>query len=169
MGQTVEERTRERLIMTQAEPLVPVLGLSHIAMRVTDLDRAIDYYDRLFGFRLFLDKRKTVAEGASPSVVGLLGDTAIELIETREPVTRRGREEPGYGCLAFGVADVTAALETLKARGLTRFPEVARTDSGHKVMLFRDPDGNVLELIEVTGAPTLAALAKTSLASAGAA
>ncbi|MBV9510265.1 MAG: VOC family protein [Caulobacteraceae bacterium] len=150
--------------MAEAKPLVPVLGLSHIAMRVTDLNRAIDYYDRLFGFRLFLDKRNAVAEGASPSVVGMLGDTAVELIETREPAIRRGREEPGYGCLAFGVADVEAALEALKSRGLTRFPEVALTDSGHKVMLFRDPDGNVLELIEVIGAPTLAALAKASLA-----
>ncbi|MBV9995349.1 MAG: VOC family protein [Caulobacteraceae bacterium] len=146
--------------MAEGEPLVSVLGLSHVVLRVSDLNRAIDYYDRLFGFRIHSDKRNAMAEGASPSVVGVLaGRLAVEIIETTAPIVRRARDEPGYVCIAFGVADAAAALEILKSRGLTRFPEVATTPSGHKAVLFRDPDGNILEFIEIKGAPTMLELA----------
>ena len=140
-------------------PLVTTVGLSHIVMRVTDIDRSVAFYRDVLGMRLHKDARNVDAPGKARAVIGLVGDIAIEMIEVQpgegEPTTRRGRDAAGYSTIAFTVADVAAALEVLKSRGLTRFPEVVTTESGFKVMLFRDPDGNVLELIEFADARSL--------------
>jgi catechol 2,3-dioxygenase-like lactoylglutathione lyase family enzyme len=132
--------------------------LSHILIRVTDIDRSVAFYRDVLGLRLHKDARD-VEPGKARAVIGVVGDIAIEMIEVQptdaEPAPRRGRDAPGYATLAFTVADVAAALEVLKSHGLTRFPEVVTTEAGFKVMLFRDPDGNVLELIEFAGARSL--------------
>ncbi len=138
-------------------PLVSVLGLSHIVVRVADLDRSLDFYRSVLGFRLYRDNRRPASPDLAPSIVGVVADTALELIETRHEPVRRAREEPGYSLIAFSVADVEAALDTLKSRGLTRFPEVISPGGGpSRLIMFRDPDGNVLELIQLPGARSMA-------------
>jgi catechol 2,3-dioxygenase-like lactoylglutathione lyase family enzyme len=63
--------------------------------------------------------------------------------------------------MGFGVADVYAVVAWLKARGVTfeRIPGVPHDDhgvftlpDGSKVAWFRDPDGNIISVVQYGGA-----------------
>lgn len=68
-----------------------------------------------------------------------------------------------FTVLAWVVADIVTALDTLAARGLRfeRFPGLEQdergvwtTPGGDRVAWFKDPDGNVLSLTEAVASPS---------------
>jgi catechol 2,3-dioxygenase-like lactoylglutathione lyase family enzyme len=65
---------------------------------------------------------------------------------------------PGYALAAFSVPDIEAALEALRAEGLCG-PEPAFVVGEVKFVFVRDPDGIMVEVIELPdGAKVLADL-----------
>ena len=78
-----------------------------------------------------------------------LGDMELELFVKPDAPTRPSYPEAcGLRHLAFRVADVPAAVEALKARGIPC--EAIREDdvTGGKMTFFQDPDGLPLEIHE---------------------
>jgi catechol 2,3-dioxygenase-like lactoylglutathione lyase family enzyme len=77
------------------------------------------------------------------------GDLRVSPIPRTEPTA--------HTVLGFAVPDLNATIDTLSERGLKweRFPGmphdatgVLRTPDGAKVVWFRDPDGNLLSIVE---------------------
>jgi lactoylglutathione lyase len=144
-----------------------VHAFSHIALRVTELDRSLHFYRDGLGFRevsridveggptaLLLD-----APEASLSAIFLERDgTTLELQTLSLPDGRKLRmPEVGLGWSHIGVRvdDVEKVAETLCALG-GRIIESSRyrhPELGSHVLFVTDPDGARVELIQLPGDP----------------
>lgn len=122
-----------------------VTGLDHVVVKVTDLERAADFYVRVFGGeRLELSYgRLGVRFGDQQINFHGPGSTPDPL-----PVNVPG---PGSADLCFGwQGSPESAIEHLRQLGLAAelgpVPRIGAKGAGQSVY-FRDPDGNLLELI----------------------
>jgi glyoxylase I family protein len=138
---------------TASAPLVSVKAVSHVAIRVTDIDRAVDFYSRVFGYDVFIDNRP------KPTVIGVAGGLAIELIQIDAPAGAVPEAGLGHSCMAFSVDDIDQVHATLKAQGLVD-TDGPRQVGAVRAVFIRDPDGALLEFIQLAGgAASLAELA----------
>ena len=129
-----------------AKPVVAVKALSHTAIRVADLDRSVDFYQRLYGYDVFIDNR---GEPGGATVLGLIGGHTVELIKQEAAADAKApRDVLGHACIAFSVDDIDAAHASLKANGYVR-SEGPETFGNVRVVFVRDPDGTLLEFIEL--------------------
>ncbi len=64
------------------------------------------------------------------------------------PGTPAGEQE-GAPCVDFLVQDVDQAYRTLRERGVRFLKEPHDTPWGGRIALFADPDGNVLQLVQI--------------------
>ena len=129
-----------------------ILGTHHLALTTGRFELLLRFYVEQLGLMV-------VGGFPGQEIVFLrAGSTAIELIgEAGSPVLelddRAGRH--GWHHLAWEVEDVDAAFAELVARGVPVhsppewFPEAAPT---MRIAFLRDPDGNLLELIQPLGA-----------------
>jgi catechol 2,3-dioxygenase-like lactoylglutathione lyase family enzyme len=144
--------------MSSTRPLIEPRGLSHIVIRAPDVGRSSDWYARVFGYRIFIDER---TKEPAPRTMGIIGDTAIEIVKAaRAGVDPDGA---GYALMSFVVDNVEATLAVLHEAGAAKAePPVAI--GAIKYALFRDPDGILLEIIELGGDASLAAFGNRILA-----
>ncbi len=123
-----------------------VNGVSHIGIRVHDLDRSLAFYG-LLGF-------SKTAGPMGPEPVAILHHPAgieINLIlnaptaKVPNPLMDVAVKGPGYTHMALWVTSVDDAEHVLQAAG---FPITERmtVPSGMRAIFVRDPDGNVVEL-----------------------
>jgi glyoxylase I family protein len=119
-------------------------GLHHLAIRVTDLDRAVRFYTETLGFERILDADGVVLVNAAGTFIGIRGDAAETAAGDRFNPHRVGLDH-----LALTVAD-PAALAALKRQldaaqvcnhGLEDDPLL-----GARYISFYDPDGIAWEL-----------------------
>lgn len=124
--------------------------LLHTMIRVGDLDRSLDFYQRLLGMKVL--RRKEYPEGKFTNVFVGYGDERSDAVI--ELTYNWGREEPyeqgtGWGHLAIGVPDIYAACERLKEAGVAIARPPGPMKHGTTVIAFIvDPDGYKIELIE---------------------
>lgn len=146
--------------------------LDHVAVRVTDLDRSIGFYSRMFGFELverrMLNNPNEPVEAAmmrvgEHSVIFLLHNPAFEA----QPPSVEGR--PDHFCLTFEADEFEGVMARLEAAGVferlvcalqPRTGVTGRTPS--KYIL--DPDNHQIEVKVRLPAPETS----SSRASAGA-
>jgi catechol 2,3-dioxygenase-like lactoylglutathione lyase family enzyme len=103
-----------------------LVGINHVALEVGDLDAALDFYGRAFGFEL---------RGRVPGMAFLdMGDQFLALAETGDA----GRD--GERHLGLVVTDVEEARRRLAEAGADLLP-------GHGLD-FRDPWGNHVQVVE---------------------
>jgi glyoxylase I family protein len=127
-----------------------LLGLEHVGMTCSNIERTMDFYCGLLGLKLAL--RKTSPNG---EVVFL--DTGAGMLEIGCPVAdiTRSRDVPpheaGIRHVTFAFDDVDAMVARLGAAGIEPI-EGPRPAFFHemlkRVVFFRDPDGILVELIE---------------------
>ena len=121
-----------------------ITSLHQAAVPSSDLARSVAFYRDTLGLRL-------IAQFSPP------GLAFFALGETRLLVDAAGESKSAAGPLYFRVADVHAASEALRARGVAFDAEphvIFRDDGGtfgaagdeEWMAFFRDPDGNVLAL-----------------------
>ena len=111
--------------------------IMQILVPVTDLDRAVDFYERVLGL---------------PLLFRYPGNAFFDADGVRLYLGRP--TEPGFDGVAtlyFRVEDVHGALERLEARGASvrERPEVAHRDADYDLWLafVTDPDGNNIGLM----------------------
>ena len=103
-----------------------LVGINHVALEVDDIDRALDFYGRLFDLRL---------RGRSAGAAFVdIGDQFVALMQ--------GRSQPPDRARHFGlvVDDKEAARRALEDAGVEIFPG-RRLD-------FLDPFGNRVEIVQ---------------------
>jgi catechol 2,3-dioxygenase-like lactoylglutathione lyase family enzyme len=123
---------------------VAILGYNHVAIAVTDLDRARDFYGGVLGLPELPRPAASIA-GAWFGVGGAQLHLAV-LDDVVPPAI-------GIPHLALSVAseEFGAVIKTLQAARATEVTTPrCRTEGGVSVWsaLFRDPDGNVLEITD---------------------
>jgi lactoylglutathione lyase len=122
--------------------------IDHVGLRVSDRDRALAFYKHL-GFALeddagFADGHPIIMRHAAGVVLNLLG-----------PATRGAGENilmdvdekyPGYTHMALKIGSVDAARRHLEAADIAITG--AHQFGGMNTIFIRDPDRNVIELVE---------------------
>ena len=123
--------------------------LIHTCYRILEIDRSVDFYERL-GFEEL--SRMPIGDEATNVFMGLPGDGArLEL------TYNHGRSEPyeigsGYGHIALAVDGLDATLERLAEQGIEpEKPPYRVREGGSRLCFVRDPDGYRVELIEKKG------------------
>lgn len=146
--------------------------LFHVCITVADIDAALEFYCGVLGLESIGKLRHERAPGEilgfPNQIIEIHADhlvgkdkenaTVIDLIEFVEPktvVTKSSAplNHAGINRMAFGVDDTDAIHEKLKARGDIVFlcePQVviAPTGGKFKILTFKDPFDNILEVIE---------------------
>jgi catechol 2,3-dioxygenase-like lactoylglutathione lyase family enzyme len=125
-----------------------VKALSHTAIRVRDLDVSVKFYQDLFGYDVFIDGRSQQPVGP---VLGLIGGHTVELLRQDAPEGAKApRDVLGHSCIAFSVEDIDATHAAVKAAGYIR-SDAPETFGNVRVVFVRDPDGTLLEFIQLPG------------------
>ncbi|MGF1703599.1 lactoylglutathione lyase [Photobacterium makurazakiensis] len=119
----------------------------HTMIRVTDLDKSIEFYTKILGMQV-LDRFENTEYRYSLVFVGYEKNGAtIELTYNWD--TDAYELGNAFGHLALGVDDIYAACDKIKAQGgnVTREPGPMLGGTTH-IAFVKDPDGYAIELIQ---------------------
>jgi len=133
-----------------SRPAIEVVGVDHVAINVSDLDRALEFYHETLG--LPIRDRNRYERVEVPYVAVVAGGLQLNLVPTDEPVERTGE----HLCLLCRSEEVDSRdelselLDHFQAQGIEveegepekRYGTVGRAWSAY----VRDPDGRRVEL-----------------------
>ena len=140
-----------------------IKSVSHAGLTVSDFDRAVAWYNELFGFLLVSEDYLEPAQTASLYPLYGVKDARVRMGFMRAPggsvielfqfdPAKKGAapvwNAPGFTHVAFNVSGVQSWVERLGAKGVSFITSPQRTGSVDWAF-FRDPDGNLLELIDL--------------------
>jgi catechol 2,3-dioxygenase-like lactoylglutathione lyase family enzyme len=152
---------------TSAEPLVD--GVDAIAITVSDMDQAVDFYSKVLTFEKVSDVEVAGENyehlegvfGLRMRVVRMkLGEESIELVEYLAP---KGRPIPvdsrsndrWFQHIAIIVSDMDKAYSWLRqnrvehaSSGPQRLPDWNKNAAGISAFYFKDPDGHPVEILQ---------------------
>ncbi len=119
--------------------------LIHTCYRITDIDKSVDFYEKL-GFEEL--RRMDLPDGATNIFMGLPDDGArLEL--TYNPGVESYDIGTGYGHIAITAGDLDGTLEQLAGIGIEpEKPPYQVREGGSRLCFVRDPDDYRIELIE---------------------
>ena len=120
-------------------------GLVSVRYMVDDVDKAIDFYTKQFGFEL--------GQNASPAFAEVVRGNLRLLLAG--PKSSAGRPMPdgrqpvpgGWNRIHFVVDDIDAEVAQLRDAGATFRNDIVQGPGGKQILL-QDPSGNVVELFE---------------------
>lgn len=127
------------------------ISIDHPAIGCYDVQKQIDWYCQHLGMRV------VACNGQQPPavVVGYdqttRGGAMIELMPAREVGSRPDSQPrfcPGLRHLALRVDDFDQACQELTAAGVKFIMEPATAVGGGRVVSFRDPEGNELQIVQ---------------------
>lgn len=126
----------------------PTIDLARISLAVRDYDEAVAFFTGALGFEVVEDEprgggKRWVVVAPPGARVGVLLAKAV----TPEQQARVGDQTGGRVLLFLHTDDFAAAHARMQAHGV-RFVEEPRHEPHGKVVIFLDPYGNRLELIE---------------------
>jgi catechol 2,3-dioxygenase-like lactoylglutathione lyase family enzyme len=122
--------------------------LVSVRYMVDDVDQAIDFYTRHFGFEL--------GHNASPAFAEVIrGRLRLLLAGPKSSAGRpmadgRTPEPGGWNRIHFVVDDLAAEVERLRSAGLSFRNEIISGPGGQQI-LADDPSGNPIELFQPAG------------------
>ncbi len=139
------------------------MWLGHVATATPDLTRTLEFYKKVLGYDYY--RRADSLSGATyDNVVGFEGVElhggwfrvapfySLEFWEFVSPDTKDRTKLPrlnefGYNVIALETTDIKSDFARLRSLGLALETEIVATQDG-KAFYFRDPDGNLLALME---------------------
>jgi len=131
--------------------MITIQGIDHMNLGVLDLQRSIEFYRRVFGFRLLEDGRDRT--DAPWVIVGIPGQACLALHQNGKSAPS---EEPRINHWGFAIGDLETALATLRDNGV-KILYADRPSEGvfewpkSKSLYISDPDGHCIELATVFG------------------
>jgi catechol 2,3-dioxygenase-like lactoylglutathione lyase family enzyme len=119
--------------------LITHRGLRHLALRVADVDRALEFYVRVFGMHLVWQPDPDNAYLSSG-----VDNLALHRGDTGDP----GRQVLDHlGFITGSIAEVESGYEWAVSNGLDLVKPLAHHRDGSVSFYLRDPDGNVIQVL----------------------
>jgi catechol 2,3-dioxygenase-like lactoylglutathione lyase family enzyme len=144
-----------------------IVGIHHTALCTRDLDRLVRFYVDGFGFEVEFDftwdeaneafqRTHALAETKGRVVMIARGEHRLELFAYEKPAPRadipeRANADLGIGHFCIQVTDIAKEVERLAGLGMAFQSEVVEQTPTIFNCYGRDPDGNLIELIEYLG------------------
>ena len=141
------------------------MGFHHAAMSTPDLDRFLQFYCEVLGCDVARTFDWKAPNPGADAVTGLtgsaaraamltLGDSFLEVFEFSSPEGKPQQpnhpvSDHGISHVCLQVQDIQSEYQRLKAAGM-RFHCPPKPEQIGFVTYGRDPDGNVIELLEFT-------------------
>ncbi len=142
-----------------------IKGFHHAALSTPDLQRCLSFYTDVVGCEVAYefgwpkgstdaDKVTGLVDSEAKAAMLKLGDSFLEVFEFSSPPPKHHHQDRpvcdnGITHIAVEVKDIHAEYERMKGLGMRFHSEPMAQESGFMVY-GRDPDGNVVELIEYT-------------------
>ncbi|WP_019121822.1 VOC family protein [Brevibacillus massiliensis] len=119
----------------------------HVALIVTDMERSIQYYSSMFGYKL-----RTRGQSATRDMAFLYHDDQpgfeIELIRDLKPLGEYS-DSGIVNHLAFTVENIEEAMEYYRQKGVQFNSEKPNTAiDGAKTIFFHGPDRELLQFVQ---------------------
>jgi catechol 2,3-dioxygenase-like lactoylglutathione lyase family enzyme len=143
-------------------------AIHHTGVTVSDLEQSIGFYRDVVGLPVAMDASEVFDDPGLGPKVGVpgaklrlvtfaVGDGLLELLEYVEPASPVTEPLPqnalGSQHVALHVDDVAAEVRRLSAAGVEFLGDVTVVDegvlAGWRWVYFRDPDGILVELVEI--------------------
>ena len=123
---------------------------TYVGIRVTDLQKSIDFYTKVLGMKLLHRNKIKLTKGETVDLVSEHGGFALELnhYEKDSPYNTRYVVGEGLDHLAFGVDNLDRALKEAESAGYRTILEL-KSDVSRWVYV-EDPDGIWIELFQVS-------------------
>jgi lactoylglutathione lyase len=146
--------------------------IHHVAITVSDLERSVAFYREALGFRQVLDMKVNMPQNArmlrlprdvkgrsimmaqGSSTVGEIELLQIEPLAEKQTPPKRANDL-GTWLLSFEVKNepIEDVIKRLRGMGVKFFSDLEEIDlEGYapiKAVIFEDPDGNLLELVQL--------------------
>ena len=125
------------------------MRMLHTMLRVTDLERSLQFYTEVLNMRLL--RRKDYPEGKfTLAFVGYADESEQAVLElTHNWDTKEYELGNAYGHIALSADDIYKTCEDIKAKGGEVVREAGPMKHGSTVIAFvKDPDGYMIELIQ---------------------
>ena len=132
---------------TTNESKIKINGISHFAINVSNMDRALEFYNGVLGFQILF---QTETRGGLRHVEVEAGNVAIALFETPDidlPTAQKIMTDDGYLHYAFSVSKkrYDEVMQELKDKNV-RFDGEPRNRHNDAVSVYvYDPDGHIIE------------------------
>jgi lactoylglutathione lyase len=125
-----------------------ISGLAHVAIKVTDLDRTLDFYINKLGFpemmRLHNDKGEVWLV-----YLRITDDQYLEVFPGAENDRAPGWNANGMNHMCLAVDDIEALVKEIEAVGIPLLLPLKVALDGNKQVWIEDPDGNRIELMQM--------------------
>ena len=125
-------------------------SIAHVALRVRDLEKSLDFYVGKLGFAEMMRLPKP---DGSPGVwlvyLRITDDQYLELFPDGIGERAAGREITGMNHLCLGVEDLDATLARLDAAGVPLTVQKKMAADKNWQAWIEDPDGNRIELMQM--------------------
>ena len=120
------------------------MKLEHFGIYARDTKALADWYCDVLGFFVV----RTLEKEGRPPIFFLAADEGgeIEILPTSEPHLERKLNQAGFSHIGLIIADFEGLEQALGAKGIA-LEGVRETSNGWKIGYFKDPEGNVLELV----------------------
>ncbi len=124
--------------------------IAHVALKVRDLDKSLDFYVNKLGFAEMM--RLSKPDG-SPGVwlvyLRITDDQYLELFPDGQGDRAPGRDATAINHVCLGVADLDAALADLARVGIPLTAQKKMAADLNWQAWIEDPDGNRIELMQM--------------------
>ena len=139
--------------------MIKPIGVAHLNLNVTDLERSLEFYTEILSFQVVLQYEGAVAWlnlGQYRDDVKGLGrgfhDLALYQVPLGLPDDYRKRAGMNHIALRLRApADVDAAAQFLQGKGVKVLKgPLTHKEDNDRYLYLEDPDGNVIELVSST-------------------
>jgi len=120
--------------------------IEHIGIYARDVERLAKWYQDVLGFKII----RVLEKPGRPPIYFLGYENCgciIEILPTQKEGKGRELNDPGFSHIGIVVDDFEKAIDHLKSKGVEVFG-VRKTSAGWMIGYFRDPEGNILEIVK---------------------
>jgi lactoylglutathione lyase len=125
-----------------------ITGIGHVAIKVTDLGRSLDYYVNKLGFAEMMRLHKD--DGSVWLVyLRITDEQYLEVFPGAENTRAPGWNANGLNHVCLTVDNIDPVLAQIESAGLPLLLPLKTAVDGNRQAWLEDPDGNRIELMEM--------------------
>lgn len=124
-------------------------GAAHIAFNVSDMEKSLDFYKRVFGFEKAFEMKHPETKAPWIVYVYIGSGQFLELFYNATNTVPYSDDNIGFAHLCLAVSDINAAYQKIAEAGAPIDSEISCGVDGNWQCWTHDPDGNRIEIMQM--------------------